>query len=343
MVPILDSKKPFSENGFQGDRNLILQKDETGRFKVKIIEIYKNGPLPESKVRWQIFNEAYNELKGKSSKKADSFTGWACLYDENYKYINGKVYNNGLAIPGKVRPYIKDHFDNALKNNRNLNSPRVQSTTARSATCENQSGGWWQTCTEWYMAPENGGEFLYETCGDPYYVPNSNGALATDPLIVYNNGWWAGGGGGNTVVPSDVTKIPFWDRLTPAEKNILGNNALNVLIYYANSLSASFRTQQFYGSDGDNDKGNAFKHALFMIWNCHDFGPTVGSLLGIAHEQGKSGLSTDMDFWNNGKGYLIYQNEDTSTWQATLDAVQQAVSNGTLKYIKNGELVPTNQ
>jgi len=48
-----------------------------------------------------------------------------------------------------------------------------------------------------------------------------------------------------------------------------------------------------------------------------------------------------MDLWNNQEGFTIYDSNPNRQISEFDDAVFQAVSNGVMRYIVNGNLVPT--
>ena len=91
-------------------------------------------------------------------------------------------------------------------------------------------------------------------------------------------------------------------------------------------------------------KADAFRHAFWNALGTAEFGSEIMKLFADAHEWGESGLSVDMDLYNNHKGRVIGGNFNFFSSDSDIsDAILEAVFNGTLKYINSsGILINTN-
>ncbi|MCF2489704.1 DUF6973 domain-containing protein [Dyadobacter sp. CY347] len=82
------------------------------------------------------------------------------------------------------------------------------------------------------------------------------------------------------------------------------------LIYAANAYAAQTYTAVKYnicGSTCSGCKANAFKHALFLIFNAELFTIKAASALASAHEDGQVSKEAQMDRVNNATGQKIYE------------------------------------
>ena len=82
---------------------------------------------------------------------------------------------------------------------------------------------------------------------------------------------------------------------------------------------------------------------FFKTDTCYKWRPLLAKLFSDAHEIGQSGLATYMDFYNNAVGIDIGLTALFMSESGKANAVLQAVNNGRLKYICNGQLIFTNQ
>ncbi|WP_138479690.1 DUF6973 domain-containing protein [Dyadobacter bucti] len=144
-------------------------------------------------------------------------------------------------------------------------------------------------------------------------------------------------------------------NLTPPEKEQLNtlaggtdaNKFIIRLVYAANAYAAQLSTAAKFnvsGSTCENCKANAFKHALFLIFNAEPFTLEIASVLAAAHEVGTSGKNTEMDKKNNAAGKLIYEQfSGIGTPFQWIDRVKAATNQGQygMVFIKDGNEVST--
>ncbi len=146
-------------------------------------------------------------------------------------------------------------------------------------------------------------------------------------------------------------------RFNKAEKDVLweysGGNMikyrLNVLRYGANAYSATSATQAYFQSNHAKDcsvcKGNAFKHALFRIFDAVSFGREISRQLGEAHEARENlDPATIMDKKNNAVGLQIYDSHKNGGagifyWGSK---VGDAMKNGDLVFLLNNRETSSN-
>ena len=126
----------------------------------------------------------------------------------------------------------------------------------------------------------------------------------------------------------------------------------NLNKYYQDAKEATQRAIGRYSYAEAQEQGlsraNAFKHAMFAILHARSFGRQLAQDLANSHENYDINRSpTDyvievqMDLWNNQEGFTIYDSNPNRQISEFDDAVFQAVSNGVMRYIVNGNLVPT--
>lgn len=118
-------------------------------------------------------------------------------------------------------------------------------------------------------------------------------------------------------------------------------------MYAANAYAAQKFTSTKYnafGSTCNNCKGNAFKHALFIILNAETFSKESALTLAAGHENGQLDMDTQMDNKNNAAGVSIFDKFNGSgTAFQWADRVKEATNLGQygLVFIKNSVLVST--
>jgi hypothetical protein len=125
------------------------------------------------------------------------------------------------------------------------------------------------------------------------------------------------------------------------------------LLHIENSTVALNTAQQLASnnsfSDGLNGlsdgRADAFRHCFWNALGTAEFGGFVTELFTDAHEAFSSGLSKDMDLFNNDKGITLSQSNNFSllTNDSTIQtAVLALLYNSQLVYIFNNALTPTN-
>ncbi|ODS83518.1 MAG: hypothetical protein ABS46_06195 [Cytophagaceae bacterium SCN 52-12] len=156
-------------------------------------------------------------------------------------------------------------------------------------------------------------------------------------------------------IENEIAKLK--KRFNDAEKSILrqysGNSTvkyrLNVLRYGANAYSATTTTYAYFNDTRARDcgecKGNAFKHALFRIFDAVSFGREISRQLGEAHESEEDlNPTTIMDKKNNTAGLWIYDSYKNGGagvfyWGSK---VGDAMKNGDLVFLLNNRETPSN-
>lgn len=125
---------------------------------------------------------------------------------------------------------------------------------------------------------------------------------------------------------------------------------LNVLRYGANAYLSARLTRSYFDNDFARNcpscKGNAFKHALFRIFDARSFGREISRRLGDAHEALENQLSpeTNMDKKNNAAGLQIYDTyknwiADNGFW---VNRVGEVMKNGGLVFIIGNQETSSN-
>lgn len=135
------------------------------------------------------------------------------------------------------------------------------------------------------------------------------------------------------------------DKLGPTEQKVFKSNPLMGAYVLADAKLARDSAESNY-TDLHNGKGDAYRHALWQGLSAFHTTKSYAKEFGDAHEVDfppakGSELETTMDYFNNSVGRDI----GDSKWIITsvYSGIKDAVSDGSLKYIKNGKLVYTNQ
>jgi hypothetical protein len=174
----------------------------------------------------------------------------------------------------------------------------------------------------------------------------------------------------NLNYPGKADGMPFewWKDNEYMATNLIvvegGPNAAEILVFgifpgqalkhVENSIEAQNRAQELVnngiisgGQPGLTDgKGDAFRHAYWNALGTATIGRYITKLFTDAHEAFASGLSKQMDLFNNQKGIdtAINMGFNTSTSNSVIEhAIVTELNHGNLKYIKNGVLTATNQ
>ena len=212
---------------------------------------------------------------------------------------------------------------------------------------------------------------------DPYYTPNSNVSSLISLAATKGVSFTAAQVPAlNALSPEMITRIKNlitkfgaavqvdWDNLiktirgknlTDDELAILNTLAAGTganifiirLVYAANAYAAQLSTAakfNFCGSTCMSCKANAFKHALFLIFNAEAFTIEIATILAATHEATSSGKETDMDVKNNAAGKLIFdQFGGIGTASQWVDRVKAATDQGKygMVFLKNDNPVGT--
>lgn len=148
--------------------------------------------------------------------------------------------------------------------------------------------------------------------------------------------WWLD----NQFIESNFsfnTNVEGLGDLTDAEKLLVNLFPLQALIIRENKLPAESETQARFGTNGINDKSDAFRHAYFNAMNSNDAGDTIARLFSNAHESEVSLnliLEKQMDLFNNNVGHIIGDNASFFISDGELsNLVYQKILNGSLNYL----------
>lgn len=123
--------------------------------------------------------------------------------------------------------------------------------------------------------------------------------------------------------------------------------AVNYIIYAANAFAAYKSTEAKFNTDAAmcvSCRGNAYKHALFRIFDAEAFGFDMAKQLGKDHEYGPAnGIHTEMDLTNNQAGLDIFVVNPGLHfpwyWEGK---VMEALNQGTnMVFVKDGNKVST--
>ncbi|MBK7707905.1 MAG: hypothetical protein IPN69_05260 [Acidobacteria bacterium] len=133
-----------------------------------------------------------------------------------------------------------------------------------------------------------------------------------------------------------------WERLTPAEKAVIASMASNPLTMAKIPLikmskdTAFAETTSRFGSNGHNDRSDAFRHCFWSAILSRDIGYYWAKSFTTAHESnpGQPPEEKEMDLHNNSVGLNIgfyYFIPDSNT--ALSDKCFKALQNGELKVL----------
>lgn len=222
------------------------------------------------------------------------FTGYAYLFDENDKFIEMSVFENGEEKYSSVK----------------------QSERARVEYYP------LTVCTHWYqrVCSPSGCEPWTELridCDIVYLSSSSGSGSGSGGGSLNTHVTLVSGGGSGTVsnlnMFSDIPGYVQWvTGLTLSEQNFFKRKFWLVPYAIASYLDANFFTQLFYCRNDDAGSWNAFKHAFWSAMNAMYMGSHNALELAAAHEEGSHPLSAQMDMFNNNKGIMLY-NANSST------------------------------
>jgi hypothetical protein len=131
IVPLRESRKPFSNKDFEAARFFAFYKEGAENMKMKIIEIIssKGGTLGNNIS--QIANKSFvNKYFGKKDN-VYKCNAMVLFYDDQYNHELSFEIKNGLWGKGKINLNVRDDIKN-----------RPLSTRGQQTTC--------QTCVHWY-------------------------------------------------------------------------------------------------------------------------------------------------------------------------------------------------
>lgn len=139
-----------------------------------------------------------------------------------------------------------------------------------------------------------------------------------------------------------------YKKLTAAEKTLVKQHptAAFIINQFNKPMATNFTVQKF-GTNGLNDKSDAFRHAFFLSLNTLRVGANLSQQFSDAHETEISNQlikEKQMDLFNNSIGITYGQTQSypTSTPTMIAEAIYLKVLNGELRYLKPIDLTDPN-
>tara|TARA_R110002049_G_scaffold14680_1_gene61604 strand:+ start:204 stop:2111 length:1908 start_codon:yes stop_codon:yes gene_type:complete len=135
------------------------------------------------------------------------------------------------------------------------------------------------------------------------------------------------------------TQDPYgvWkNELNSQEKEIIKTNPYKAYKIFKNRAVAVTETENRFGTNGLNDKSDAFRHAFFQAINSRDVGVSFAGDLADAHESEtplRWNLEKLMDLKNNEFGLLKGSENPSANNQTISSLINQAVLDGDLVYL----------
>lgn len=133
--------------------------------------------------------------------------------------------------------------------------------------------------------------------------------------------------------------------LNPLEQALYDQNPWKGLQALWEGNKAVNEAQERYNGSLHNDNGDAFRHAYWNAMMVKHIDYSWAYDWATAHEEGAEGqpaIEGKMDLYNNMMGRLIGNANKSKSDEEIADIIQEAVRNGEMKIIANGNLVPTN-
>jgi hypothetical protein len=225
------------------------------------------------------------------------------------------------------------------------------------------------TCTDWYWITSTSTgiilhmDYLYTTCTDcpaqGTLIRDNTGALrvnSTDDCGVYGGPYGGGTPTGpvndegptqlDILLAMNTDFLDWYSRLNPTEISLAVKFPIAAFNTYINGKIASdFAMAKFPLLVQIDDRADAVRHATWNALNTRDNGLSLATAFADAHEVGNSGLAVSMDLHNNKWGrdafIALTQLYSNPTDGQIGDSIMAMLASGTLRYIYNGQLVPT--
>ncbi|MGN4932227.1 DUF6973 domain-containing protein [Bacillus cereus group sp. MYBK14-1] len=150
---------------------------------------------------------------------------------------------------------------------------------------------------------------------------------------------------------ADEYYIPVFGKINSAEIKLATSNPFEFTIYSACAVTAWRSAENYYGGNSlYQGNGDAYRHSY---WNDslvkrmggtkgRDFGDTRAKIWTDAHEANSSGIDLEMDLHNNWIGRMLAYNNYSWSLEQYSNHLKNAVANGGMARIVNGQLVRTN-
>ena len=126
-------------------------------------------------------------------------------------------------------------------------------------------------------------------------------------------------------------------HLTALEKFLIAMYPARALIIKSNVEVAETETTNRFGTNGINDRSDAFRHAYFNAMNSNDAGDFVSRLFSNAHESEVPSsliLEKTMDLFNNNIGHTVGSNASFFVSNVELsNQIYQKILDGDLRYL----------
>ncbi len=140
----------------------------------------------------------------------------------------------------------------------------------------------------------------------------------------------------------EMVKDEGWGDLTAEEQRMARANSGEFMIYALSAQGARIETRLRYNGHQDGTISNSFQHAYWNALLTTRMSQRRAREWTNAHEFGQNGIGTQMDLFNNAVGITIADSEFNGS-QSLSGMIFRAVSEGRMRYICNGQLIPTNQ
>ncbi|MCK5401172.1 MAG: hypothetical protein KAJ28_06020, partial [Flavobacteriaceae bacterium] len=151
-----------------------------------------------------------------------------------------------------------------------------------------------------------------------------------------------------------------WKILSQAEKDLIKEYPFEAYGIFKNREIAENETRARFGSNGRNDKSDAFRHAYYNVINAKVVGVDMAKLFSDAHESENPIiliLEEQMDLFNNNIGHQSISGNGSLSLSQLADLIYQKLLNGDLIYLSPldpviapyyginnlTQLIPTNQ
>ena len=335
---------------------LVIKKDFGCDEKVGfLMTIVPNKEFREKK-NFKVFSSYYLDWQ-------KDFSGYIIYHDLDGNYANGWKF-----VEGRVTKTVQ-------RNNSDLDF-HLKSTRCKDVYIFD----WYEDCTDWYKQNPYSGVYEYTntTCSAPYEVSSFSHRECDEEIIEDHGSGTSTGGynpnqntcscyecskcGGCIVYPLKSANIDCppcscppanpnididgYNNLTNEEKRLVRLYPIEAIKVQSNRDEAVEKTIEKFNVNGHNDKSDAFRHAYFQALNVQDIGDALTKLFSDAHEQNpdQPEIEKEMDLHNNSIGIDIGKTHDLpeNSGIPLEDRVMDALNNGELRIIVNGQITPSN-
>lgn len=128
----------------------------------------------------------------------------------------------------------------------------------------------------------------------------------------------------------------IWKNLSQAEKNLIKQLPLEAYGVFENRKIAEDETRARFGSNGRNDKSDAFRHAYYTLINSKVVGISTAELFSDAHESEVPNAllkEKQMDLFNNNVGHQSISGNGDKSLSELSNIIFTKLVNGNLRYL----------